>query len=143
MKQSMKKYMNTALVYALLAMVGGVYFRELLKFVGYTGKTMLSIVHPHFFMLGMAMFLFLVLLEKNFAFTTKKTDHIILAYNLGLILTEIMMLVRGTLQVFSTPLSHGASAAISGIAGIGHIVLGVSLVLLLLEIRKAIFAAKD
>lgn len=143
MKQSMKKYMNTALVYALLAMVGGVYFRELPKFVGYTGKTMLSVVHPHFFMLGMAMFLFLVLLEKNFAFTTKKTDHIILAYNLGLILTEIIMLVRGTLQVFSTPLSHGASAAISGIAGIGHIVLGVSLVLLLLEIRKAIFAAKD
>lgn len=34
------------------------------------------------------------------------------------------------------PLSRGADAAISGVAGIGHMLLGISLVLLLLAIRK-------
>ena len=35
------------------------------------------------------------------------------------------------------PLTSGASAAISGIAGIGHILTGVGIVLLLLALRKA------
>ena len=62
----MKRYMNTALVYAVLAMVGGVFYREFTKFVGFTGKTTLSVVHTHYFMLGMALFLLLLLLEKAF-----------------------------------------------------------------------------
>ena len=33
------------------------------------------------------------------------------------------------------------SAAISGIAGIGHILLGVSLVLLLLQIKRGVLAS--
>ena len=41
-------------------------------------------------------------------------------------------------QVLGTALSSGMDAAISGMAGIGHILLGVSLVLLLLQIRRSI-----
>lgn len=48
-----------------------------------------------------------------------------------------MMLVRGVTQVLALPLSRGASAAISGVAGVGHILTGVGLVLLLLSLRKA------
>nr|WP_268259488.1 DUF2871 family protein [Allobaculum mucilyticum] len=99
---------------------------------------MLSVVHPHYFMLGMVMFLILLLLEKNFAFSTEKTGKVVLAYNIGLNVTAIMMFIRGLLQVLETPLSSGANAAISGIAGIGHIILGVALVLLLMEIKKAV-----
>lgn len=138
MKKTMKSYMNTSLVYAFLAMIGGVCFREITRFTGFTGKTMLSVVHPHYFMLGMVMFLILLLLEKNFAFSTEKTGKVILAYNIGLNVTAIMMFIRGLLQVLETPLSSGANAAISGIAGIGHIILGVALVLLLMEIKKAV-----
>lgn len=58
----MKRYMNTALVYAVLAMAGGVFYREFTKFVGFTGETTLSVVHTHYFMLGMALFLLLLLL---------------------------------------------------------------------------------
>jgi len=33
----MKKYANSALMYAILAMVGGVFFREFTKFNGFEG----------------------------------------------------------------------------------------------------------
>ena len=64
----MKRYMNAALVYSLLAMAGGVFYREFTKFNGFAGKTTLSVVHTHYFLLGMVFFLLLLLLEKNFAF---------------------------------------------------------------------------
>ena len=35
----MKKYANSALVYAVLAMVGGVFFREFTKFNAFDGAT--------------------------------------------------------------------------------------------------------
>ena len=44
---------------------------------------------------------------------------------------------RGVLQVVVQNPSRGLSASISGIAGIGHILTGVGLVLLLLSLRKA------
>ena len=53
-----------------------------------------------------------------------------------------MMLVRGTLQVLQTPLPSGANAAISGIAGVGHIVLGVSLVMVLLKVKASACASE-
>lgn len=45
-----------------------------------------------------------------------------------------MLVVRGIVQVMGLTVS---SAAISGIAGVGHIILGVSLVMVLLDIKKA------
>lgn len=134
----MKRYMNLALVYALLAMVGGVFYREFTKFNGYTARTTLGMVHTHYFVLGMVFFLLLLLLEKNFSFTGPKTGRILVAYHLGLNLTAVMFVVRGITQVLGMELSSAMSASISGIAGIGHILLGVSLVLLLLQIKKKV-----
>ena len=134
----MKRYMNTALVYAVLAMAGGVFYREFTKFVGFTGETTLSVVHTHYFMLGMALFLLLLLLEQSFSFTTAKTGRVLIAYHVGLNLTAVMFLVRGVTQALGTALSSGMDAAISGVAGIGHILLGVSLVLLLLQVKRAL-----
>ena len=134
----MKRYINTALLYAILAMAGGVFYREFTKFSGFTAKTTLSVVHTHYFLLGMVFFLLLLLLEKNFFFTGPKTGRVLVLYHVGLNLTAVMLVVRGVVQVLGTPLSTGMSAAISGMAGIGHILLGVSLVLLLVQIRRSI-----
>lgn len=49
-----------------------------------------------------------------------------------------MFVVRGVTQVLGTTLSSGMDAAISGVAGIGHILLGVSLILLLVQIRRSV-----
>lgn len=136
----MKRYMNSALLYAVLAMVGGVFYREFTKFNGSTGKTALGVVHTHYFVLGMVFFLLLLLLEKAFAFTGKNTGRVLAVYHAGLNLAAVMFVVRGVTQVLGLALSSGMSAAISGVAGIGHILLGVSLVLILLEIRRSVLA---
>lgn len=49
-------------------------------------------------------------------------------------LTAIMLVVRGIIQVLDL---NVISALITGIASIGHIILGVSLILILLDIKKA------
>ena len=56
----MKRYINTALLYAIFAMAGGVFYREFTKFNGFTGKTTLSVVHTHYFLLGVVFFLLLL-----------------------------------------------------------------------------------
>lgn len=138
----MKRYMNMALLYAVLAMVGGVFYREFTKINGFTAKTTLAVVHTHYFFLGMVFFLLLVLLEKSFSFTGPKTGRVLAVYHIGLNLTVVMFVVRGIVQVLGTALSAGMDAAISGIAGIGHILLGISMVLLLMQIRRSV-AGKD
>ena len=138
----MKRYMNLALLYAVLAMVGGVFYREFTKFNGFTGKTTLGVVHAHYFLMGMVFFLLLLLLEKSFSFTGAKTGRILVSYQIGLNLTAVMFVVRGVTQVLGTALSSGMSAAISGIAGIGHILLAISLVLVLVQIKRSVPIAK-
>lgn len=139
----MKRYINAALLYAAFAMVGGVFYREFTKFNGFTAKTALGVVHTHYFLLGMVFFLLLLLLEKNFSFTNAKTGKILAAYHVGLNLTAVMLVVRGVVQVLGQSLSAGMDAAISGVAGIGHIVLGISLALLLVQIRRSVSEEND
>jgi len=139
----MKRYINLSLLYAVLAMVGGVFYREFTKFNGFTGKTSLGVVHTHYFLLGMVFFLLLLLLEKNFAFTGAKTGRVLVVYQVGLNLTAVMLAVRGVTQVLGLPLTSGMSAAMSGVAGIGHILLGISLVLVLLQVRRSVSTARD
>ena len=138
----MKRYINVALLYAIFAMVGGVFYREFTKLNGFTGKTTLAVVHTHYFLLGMVFFLLLLLLEKNFTFTGAKTGRVLVVYHIGLNLTAVMLVVRGVAQVTVPALSSGMNAAISGVAGIGHILLGVSIILLLVQIRRSVPAAR-
>lgn len=122
----MKRYMNVVLLYAILAMIGGVFYREFTKFNGFTAQTTLSVVHTHYFLLGMVFFLLLLVLEKSLSFTRAKTGRVLAVYHIGLNLTAVMFVVRGVTQVLGLPLSSGMDAAISGVAGIGHILLGVN-----------------
>lgn len=138
----MKRYINAALCYAVLAMVGGVFYREFTKFAGFTAKTTLSVVHTHYFLLGMVFFLLLLLLEKAFAFTTEKTSRPLVLYHVGLNLMVVMLLARGIVQVLGLPLSSAWDASLSGVAGIGHILLGVAMVWLLLQVKTSVCAAK-
>ncbi len=64
-------------------------------------------------------------------------------YNMGVPLTAVMLAVRGVTQVLGLSLSAGASASISGIAGIGHILTGVDMILLILSLKKVEPEAKS
>lgn len=127
----MKRYINYSIVYAVLAMIGGVFYREFTKLNGYTDWTTLSVVHTHYFILGMMFFLILGLISMN---ANLKINRSVMFYHIGLNLTAIMLVVRGIVQVLDL---NVVSALISGVAGIGHIILGVSLILILLDIKKA------
>lgn len=120
----MNCYINSVLLYAVLAMVGSVFYREFTKFNGFTAKTTCSVVHTHYFLLGMVFFLLLIL-EKDLSFTGTKTGRVLLIYNIGLNLTTVMLVVYGVTQALGLTLSSGMDATISGMAGIRHILLDV------------------
>lgn len=120
----MKKLVRTSMSYMILGLVFGVYFRELTKFNHFTDTTQLSVLHTHTLVLGMFFFLITLLLEKSFQITQHKNyKKFYLFYNMGLGITLLMMLTNGTLTV----LGLTSSAAISGIAGLGHIIITVGL----------------
>lgn len=133
-----KRYANLAFIYAIAAMVFGVFYREFTKFQDFSGQTTLSVMHTHYFLLGMFFFLVLMLTEKAFSFSDKSVGRALVFYQIGLNITGIGFLVRGLVQVLGTELSKGMDASISGVAGIGHILTGVCIVLLLLKIRKRV-----
>lgn len=103
----MKKFVNYAFIYAILAMAGGVFYREFTKFCGFTAWTTLSVVHTHYFILGMMFFLVLGLVEKNIHFMDQKTNRAVIGYHVGLNLTAIMLFVRGVLQITAAVLESG------------------------------------
>ena len=134
----MKKLINIAFGYALAGLAAGVFYREFTKVVGFTGETALKALHPHLLMLGMGIFLILALFSLHTDVMNHKRFSLFLAlYNAGLIWTVTLLAVRGVLQVMGTVLSKGADAAISGAAGLGHILLSAGIVFLFICLRGA------
>ena len=132
----MKRYLNLSLVYAVAAMAGGVFYREFTKLNGFDGVTALGKVHAHLFLLGTIVFLLVALFAAQSDLRKQRTFRVFLrVYNIGVPLTAVMMAVRGVTQVLGMSLSAGASASISGIAGIGHILTGVGIILLLVSLK--------
>lgn len=135
----MKKCLSISLAYAIAAMAGGVFYREFTKLNGFEGTTVLGKVHTHLFLLGMVMFLIAALFCAHFKSLPERKAFkaFLCVYNIGVPLTAVMMAVRGVTEVLGTELSRGANGAISGIAGIGHIISGTGIVLLLSTLKSA------
>lgn len=137
----MKKCINTALVYAVAALAGGVFYREFTKLNGFWGRTSLGMVHTHLFLLGTVVFLMAALFSECTELAKDRRFYIFYRiYNIGVPLMAGMMTVRGIVQVLGLELSKGAEALISGMAGVGHILTGAGVVVLLLALREC---AKD
>lgn len=133
----MKKFINVAFIYAILAMISGVFYREFTKFMEFNGVTSLAFTHLHFFVLGTIVFLILGLFAINTnLLEVKGINKAIILYNIGLPFMVIMFYVRGIVQVLELSLSNQANAAISGIAGVSHIVLGAAIIWILLCMKK-------
>ncbi|MDO4926266.1 MAG: DUF2871 domain-containing protein [Turicibacter sp.] len=135
----MKKLSNAAFIYTILALVAGVIYREYTKMLGFTGETNLSLLHTHLFTLGMIFFLIVLALEVTLNLSKQKYFNVFfIFYNVGLSLTAIMMAIRGFLQINGGQLSKALDASVAGISGIGHILLGVGLVLFFINLKRAI-----
>ncbi len=135
----MKKMMNTAIIYFIFAMIGGVFYREFTKFYEFTGTTVLKVLHTHLFILGMFLFLFLALVCKVTELEKEKLfQKFFILYNIALPFMIIMLLIRGVIQVMNIQVSSAGNGMISGFAGISHILMFISLLLLLISLKRTL-----
>ena len=133
----MKKLLNISFTYAILAMISGVFYREFTKFMNFEGKTTLAFTHLHLFVLGMFLFLILALFSINTDILDQtKFKTFLKLYNIGLPFTIIMLYIRGIFQVLNANLSKGLDASISGLSGVAHIIIGISIIFLFLSLKN-------
>ena len=136
----MKKLMNTAFIYAIIALASGVLYREFTRISNYTDKTSLAVAHVHLLALGSLMFLILVLFEKAFKITKNKFfGKFYIIYNAGLVFMTGMFIWRGVDQV----LGLNGGAMISGIAGLSHIIFTVGIIMMFIVLRNEVIKAEE
>ncbi|MGW5751301.1 DUF2871 domain-containing protein [Nocardia rhamnosiphila] len=129
----MRLILNTAHLYMIVGVVSGLYYREITKLRDFTGESQLGVVHTHLLALGMLFFLLVLALAKQFALTTHPLfGWFYWIYNTGLTLTTAMMALHGTLTIMGRP----SATAIALLAGLGHILLTVGLVLFFITLGK-------
>lgn len=132
-----QKLISSAFCYAIAGLACGVFYREFTKFTAFTGKTTLAFTHLHLLVMGTLLFLILAVIALHTDLAEQaRFQQFRKVYAVALPFMVIMFFVRGILQALQTPLSTGANAAISGIAGISHILMTVALVLLFLALRR-------
>ena len=140
----MKRHIQVALVYAVLAMVCGVFYREFTKAYDFAGVTSLGKVHTHLFLLGMAVFLLFALFDAKLNLQRSKLYlPFMILYNAGVGIASALMLARGVTQVVAANLSAGADGALSGIAGLGHMLTAAGLILFFCMLLFALRTEKN
>lgn len=139
----MSEKMSRALIslsaaWAVLGMIAGVAFRELTRNNPADPAT-LGLVHGHTLVLGMIFMLITMLVQRQFKLESLRSFTAFLyTWNIGLLITVVTLFVRGLRSLFG--LEH--SAAIAGIAGLGHITLAVALILFFRSLFVALRAAE-
>ena len=135
----MTKLLRTAFAYMILGVLSGLFYREYSKAVDAVGAdTQLSTLHTHFLALGMLVFLIVLALDAVFSLSGRRSFSVFYwTYNIGLLVTVVMQAVRGMLTLDGQDPTT-TSAAIPGIAGLGHILLTVGLVALFVALSAAL-----
>ncbi|MGB4137299.1 MAG: DUF2871 domain-containing protein [Microbacterium sp.] len=124
-------------VYTVLGLAAGLFYREFTKANGFEEGMpgQLAVSHTHILVLGMMVPLIVLALEKSFRLSDSRLFRwFFWIYNAGVLLTTAMLVWHGILQVLAVE----SSKMISGLAGLGHTLIGAGFVLLLLNLWKAI-----
>ncbi|GGJ51564.1 hypothetical protein GCM10010121_073090 [Streptomyces brasiliensis] len=129
----MRKSYYAAHVYMIVGVVSGLFYREFTKANDFTGDTQLALMHTHLLALGMLGFLIVLALDKQFQLSgTRLFTSFFWFYNAGIAVTVVMMGVHGCLTV----LGDHVPEAVPLVAGLGHILLTVGLILLFVLLGK-------
>ncbi|GAA2537147.1 DUF2871 domain-containing protein [Microbacterium mitrae] len=135
----MKKLFNAALVYMVLGVGSGLFYREFTKLNDFPeGQfTQLGLAHTHLLTLGFIVLLIVLVVEKAFRISASPRlfAWFFWLYNAGVGVTSAMLIWHGTLTV----LGKESSAMISGIAGLGHISITAGMIVFFIALRRAIF----
>ncbi|MEB7462517.1 DUF2871 domain-containing protein [Staphylococcus succinus] len=131
----MRRILYAFLVYTILGLLSGFYYRELAVAHQFTGDTQLVVVHTHTLILGMFMHLILLPITKIFKLSSYYLfNWFFIVYNIGVLTTIGMMFTKGTYQV----LGLAVPESFAGFAGIGHTTLTAGFILLFFLLRNAI-----
>lgn len=135
----MNRLLSTSFVYMILGVASGLFYREYTKATDTLGvDTQLSTLHTHFLALGMLVFLIVLALDAVLSLSGRRSFTVFYwTYNIGLVLTVVMQGVRGILTLDGQDPAT-TTAAIPGIAGLGHMILTAGLVALFVALRAAV-----
>lgn len=137
----MRKLVNLSFIYMALGVASGLFFREFTKLNDFPegAWTQLSVVHTHLLVLGFIVLLIVLVLEKVFGLSQhhKLFAWFLWTYNLGVVLTAAMLTTHGMLTI----LGAESSKMISGIAGLGHMLLTAGMILLFVMLRRSVSAS--
>lgn len=136
-----KKLFYAAFAYMLLGVGSGLFYREFTKLNDFPeGQfTQLGLAHTHLLALGFTVLLIVLALDKVFTLSGSKVfTWFFWTYNAGVVLTSAMLIWHGSLTVVGAE----STKMIAGIAGLGHILLTVGMILLFLALRRAITMTK-
>lgn len=130
----MQKYFKISTFYLIIGLLFGIFYREFTKFNNFNGITTLSVVHTHILLLGFIFFILVLLLENNFYISkVKGFNSWLLTYNIGLFYLISTLIFRGILQV-----KGNEFVGLSHISGLGHAILGFSLIWFCMIVNKAL-----
>ncbi|GAB3799852.1 DUF2871 domain-containing protein [Humibacter antri] len=133
----MRRLFYASFAYLVVGLASGLFFREFTKAHDFSENrfTQLAVVHTHLLTLGFIVLLIVLLLEKVFTLSQSRWfGWFFWVYNAGLVVTAAMLTWHGSLTV----LGRESTAMISGIAGLGHILLSAGMVFLFLALGRAI-----
>ncbi len=136
----MRALFLAATSYLAAALAGGLFYREFTKLNGFPegSATQLAGVHTHLLALGALVMLVVLALDVTLGLSKdRRFGWFFWVYNAGVALTAAMMTVHGILTVLGRP----SSAAIAGIAGVGHMLVAAGFVLLVLILGAALRTA--
>lgn len=136
----MKKLLNASFIYMILGVLSGLFYREFTKLNGFPEGdfTQLSLAHTHLLTLGFIVLLIVFVIEKVFTISQhrKLFNSFFWFYNAGVVLTSAMLIWHGMLTV----LGQESTAMIAGIAGLGHILITVGMVLFFIALYRVVYA---
>lgn len=132
------KLFTAAAFWAAFGLLSGVFYREFTKLNDFDGVTQLSVLHTHTLTLGAFFFLIALGLEKTFNISehSQRPALYFIIWNAGLGLTATMFTVKGVMQVLGNEAAN--SPAISGMHGLGHILLAIAFVMFFLNLKTAV-----
>lgn len=134
-----KRAYNTAFYFTIAGIFAGAFYREFTKFLGFVGPTSMSVMHTHLLTTGTFMFLLLGLSFKVFNISSsKKMNNLLTGYTISVIVNVLCMFTRGLYEVMGWEITNMVNGMISGISGVSHILLTITLIWILNIVRKSV-----
>ena len=138
----MKRLLNAAFIYMLVGVASGLFYREFTKMNDFAeGQfTQLGLAHTHLLTLGFIVLLIVLALEKVFGISSspKLFAWCFWLYNAGVVLTSAMLIWHGSFTV----LGQESNKMISGIAGLGHMLIPAGMIVFFVALRRAVLRSK-